>query len=136
MPLRNDYASWGRRVTATLLDIAITIAFVLVAVTLFIVGHGIGTILGILVYLALLGFQIWNIVIRQGATGQSIGKSQVKIKIVGESTGMPIGAGMTFVRQLVHLLDGVCYVGYAWPLWDQKRQTFADKIMSTIVITL
>ena len=27
-----------------------------------------------------------------------------------------------------------CYLGYLWPLWDAKRQTFADKIMSTYVI--
>jgi hypothetical protein len=25
-------------------------------------------------------------------------------------------------------------VGYLWPLWDDKRQTFADQIMKTIVI--
>ena len=50
-------------------------------------------------------------------------------------TGQPIGALMTFARQLVHLLDALaCYIGYLWPLWDAKRQTFADKIMSTVVI--
>ena len=41
-----------------------------------------------------------------------------------------------FLRDLVHILDGVAYVGYLWPLWDDKRQTFADKIMRTIVIDL
>jgi hypothetical protein len=25
-------------------------------------------------------------------------------------------------------------VGYLWPLWDEKRQTFADQIMKTTVI--
>jgi hypothetical protein len=25
-------------------------------------------------------------------------------------------------------------VGYLWPLWDDKRQTFADQVMKTVVI--
>jgi uncharacterized RDD family membrane protein YckC len=25
-------------------------------------------------------------------------------------------------------------VGYLWPLWDDKRQTFADMLLNTIVI--
>jgi uncharacterized RDD family membrane protein YckC len=25
-------------------------------------------------------------------------------------------------------------VGYLWPFWDDKKQTFADKIMRTIVV--
>jgi uncharacterized RDD family membrane protein YckC len=32
------------------------------------------------------------------------------------------------------VLDGFCYVGYLWPLWDDKRQTFADKILGTVVV--
>ena len=39
-----------------------------------------------------------------------------------------------FIRDLVHILDGMAYVGYLWPLWDEKKQTFADKIMRTIVV--
>ena len=42
---------------------------------------------------------------------------------------------MAFVRQLAHILDGIpCYIGYLWPLWDAKRQTFADKVIGTYVI--
>jgi hypothetical protein len=25
-------------------------------------------------------------------------------------------------------------MGYLWPLWDDKRQTFADQVMKTVVI--
>jgi hypothetical protein len=36
---------------------------------------------------------------------------------------------------LAHILDSLpCYLGYLWPLWDAKRQTFADKVMGTVVI--
>jgi hypothetical protein len=30
----------------------------------------------------------------------------------------------------------ICYVGYLFPLWDQQRQTLADKIMSTVVVVV
>jgi hypothetical protein len=35
----------------------------------------------------------------------------------------------------MHWVDQMaCYVGYLWPLWDNKRQTFADKIMGTVCV--
>jgi uncharacterized RDD family membrane protein YckC len=81
-----------------------------------------------------LAFGIWNYGYRQGKTGSSIGKSVLKFKVVSEATGQPIGFGMSIVRQIAHILDGFCYIGYLWPLWDPKRQTFADKIMSTVCL--
>ena len=37
------------------------------------------------------------------------------------------------MRQIAHYVDQfVCYLGYLWPLWDDKRQTLADKIMGTV----
>ena len=39
---------------------------------------------------------------------------------------------MAFVRDITHIVDGFFYLGYLWPLWDPKRQTFADKICSTV----
>jgi hypothetical protein len=42
---------------------------------------------------------------------------------------------MAFVRDLAHILDALpCYIGFLWPIWDSKRQTFADKIMNTVVV--
>ena len=43
-------------------------------------------------------------------------------------------AGMALVRDLAHIVDGFFYLGYLWPLWDATRQTFADKICSTVVL--
>jgi uncharacterized RDD family membrane protein YckC len=84
-----------------------------------------------------LAYVIWNLGYRQGTTGSSIGKSVLKFKVIGEKTGQPIGFGMSIVRQIAHIVDGlVCYLGYLWPLWDAKRQTFADKIMSTVCVPL
>lgn len=84
--------------------------------------------------LAALAFQLWNRWLRAGKTGQSIGKSAMGMKLVNENTGQPIGALNAFLRDIVHFLDNICLIGYLWPLWDAKRQTFADKIMKTVVI--
>ena len=49
--------------------------------------------------------------------------------------GQPIGFGMAFVRRICHFVDGIiCYIGFLWPLWDEKKQTIADKIVSTVVV--
>ncbi len=46
-----------------------------------------------------------------------------------------MAAETAFVRDLAHVLDSVaCHLGWLWPLWDQKRQTFADKIVGTVVV--
>ena len=45
-------------------------------------------------------FNIYNLVVRQGRTGYSLGKTIVGIKLVKISTGQPMGAGLCFVRWL------------------------------------
>jgi hypothetical protein len=41
------------------------------------------------------------------------------------------------VRQLAHIVDAIiCYIGFLFPLWDNKRQTLADKIMTTVCVPL
>lgn len=88
-----------------------------------------------MVFLALaFGWTLWNRWLRAGRTGQSVGKSALGIKLLDETTGQPIGAGKAFLRDVCHVLDSICYIGYLWPLWDAKRQTFADKIVKTVVV--
>jgi uncharacterized RDD family membrane protein YckC len=88
--------------------------------------------LGGVLYLA---YYVWNYCLKQGRTGYTIGKGILGIKLIKIDTGQPMGAGLSFVRQLAHIVDAIpCYLGYLWPLWDAKRQTFSDKIMSTVVI--
>ena len=149
----NPYAHWGLRVAARLLDTVLLIPFYIV----FFVGfgtvasslhtdpvtgqvtHGAGLAVGLVVLaagvLVALGFGIWNQIVRQGRTGQSLGKQWMSIKVIDERTGQPLGVGMNFVRELAHVIDGIaCDIGYLWPLWDPKRQTFADKIMTSVVV--
>ncbi|MGB7111682.1 MAG: RDD family protein, partial [Mycobacterium sp.] len=70
-------------------------------------------------------------------TGSSIGKSLLRLKVVSENTGKPIGFGLSVLRQIAHLIDSaIFYVGYLFPLWDAKRQTLADKIMATVCLRI
>jgi hypothetical protein len=84
-----------------------------------------------------LAYLVWNYGYRQGTTGSSIGKGIMKFKVISEKTWQPIGFGLSIVRQLAHIVDGIiCYIGYLFPLWDAKRQTLADKIMTTVCVPL
>ena len=88
-----------------------------------------------------LAYLVWNLGYRQGTTGSSIGKSIMKFKIVSEKTGQPIGFGMSVVRELIYsVAAGLCWhlwlVAVLFPLWDAKRQTLADKIITTIALPL
>ncbi|WP_431034124.1 RDD family protein [Streptomyces sp. P6-2-1] len=125
------YAHWGLRVGGTLIDgliFLVPYAIMLVGVTQDL------PVLAIIGFLVFAGIGIWQL-IREGRTGQTVGKSAVGIRLVSETTGQPLGVGMAFVRRIAHFIDGVaCYIGWLWPLWDAKKQTFADKICSTLVI--
>lgn len=155
-------ANWGQRVGAMLIDSLLSMIGLIpyvVGIVLFVVGARdsggydsvytdvyepptpgntgqmlAGGVLAVVGALLMLGIQIWNRAFKQGRTGQSVGKKVVGLKLVEERTGQPMGAGMAFVRDLAHTLDGLAYIGYLWPLWDPKRQTFADMVMSTVVV--
>jgi hypothetical protein len=88
-----------------------------------------------------LAYIIWNLGYRQGTTGSSIGKSIMKFKVVSEKTGQPIGFGMSVVRELLYLVAaGLCgilwLVAVLFPLWDQKRQSLAYKIVNTVCLPI
>ncbi|MFC6285489.1 RDD family protein [Nocardioides sp. GCM10027113] len=86
-------------------------------------------------FLGAIAFAIWNQWIRQGRTGRSLGKQWVGIRLVREATGQAPGIGLNIGRSFAHFLDSAAfYLGWLWPLWDAKRQTFADKICSTVVV--
>ena len=136
------YAEWIKRVGSYLVDVAVMIpGYLVMLIGAPMMGSDNGALaaIGIVVYLAgalaVLGIAIWNIVLRQGRTGWSVGKQVLGIRLIAEKTGEPLGPGLTFVRALCHILDQLpCYLGFLWPLWDAKKQTFADKIMGTVVI--
>lgn len=151
----DGYASWIKRVGGTLIDallsllslIPLYIGLGLIASTsttttlpdgtssVDVQGSAPGTALLVVGALIAAAFFIWNTFVRQGRTGATLGKSAMGIALIKESTGQPVGAGMAFVRYIVHqFTDGLCFLGYLWPLWDSKRQTWTDKILSQVVV--
>lgn len=154
---RPPLAEYGQRALAYLIDTAIVLPLVLIAVILYSIGvpktsfdpvtgsvtsggNPIFLLLGILFYVATFGVSLWNVGFRQGATGQSIGKKQQGIRLVKEIDGQPLGGGMGIGRLLLRGVLGSISCGIyspltlLWPLWDEKRQTLDDKILKTLVI--
>jgi uncharacterized RDD family membrane protein YckC len=128
------YANWLTRVGAYIIDGLP--AWILFGIGRALTSHGgTGAAIAIVFDLAGLGWLIWNRWVRAGRTGQSLGKSATGIRLIGQRTGQPIGAGMAFVRDIAHVIDAIiCYVGFLFPLWDGERQTIADKLVHTIVV--
>ena len=150
----DGYASWSSRVVAYLIDgflgglagfpIWIGYALLISNATTTTDAQGVehvhfhsaagSTVLILIGLLTGLAFFVWNWCIRQGRTGATVGKSVLAIRVV-HADMLPIGAGLSFLRYLLNIVNALpCYLGYLWPIWDDKKQTFADKIMSTYVI--
>lgn len=131
-------ASWGLRVGAYLIDAALILGIIVVGVILSAIFNNASSALGALImvicYLGAIGFAFWQLAV-QGTTGQTIGKGLVGIKVLRQADGGYLGAGMSILRYFAHIIDALpCYLGYLWPLWDDYKQTFADKICSTLVV--
>ena len=147
-----EYASWGLRLAAYLLD---TVFMAIVYGPLYFAGiillaltetdpvTGEFTedpnplafvLLGISILLAI-AFWIWNFVIRQGRTGQTLGKKIVSISVLRED-GRVMGGWLALGRVLLFQLLTTCtlYINVLWPLWDAKKQALHDKVVSTVVV--
>lgn len=69
-----------------------------------------------------------------GTTGQTPGKAIMGTKLVNQQ-GELLGSGAGIGRKFAHILDSlVCLIGWFLPLFDEKRQTIADKVMTTYVV--
>lgn len=98
-------------------------------------GVAIGLILIFLGIALIFGIWIWNRIIRMGRTGQSVGKKMFGLKLIDTTSGQPIGAGQSFIRELIHgLANQIVYLSYLWMLWDANRQTLGDLVAKSTVI--
>lgn len=137
-------ASYGSRVIAILIDSFIGFLVVVVGTVIWIIlsatGSDAAATIGFIAFLvAILAggliFPLWNVVVRQGRTGQTIGKSQQNIRLVADAGGNPVGAGQAFVRMLIAgLLTSICYIDVLWPLFDEQNKRLTDKILNFSVI--
>lgn len=121
----HNLAPWGTRALGFLIDygplLIINIVFFRNTFIFSLSG-----MIGIL-YWVLLGYL-------DGISGQTPGKAIMGTRVV-DTEGNLIGGGAGIGRKFVHILDSlVCMIGWFLPLVDSKRQTIADKVMTTYVI--
>lgn len=132
-----DKADLGPRFVAFLIDAGIGVALFVVLLVVVAVFTAISDALGALVlvlgYLAITGFYIWNYFVRQGRTGQTIGKQQQGIALL-DLNGQPIGGWKAFARYLLGgIIDNFCLINTLWIFFDSNNQRLADKIIDANV---
>jgi uncharacterized RDD family membrane protein YckC len=119
-------ASFGLRFVAFLID------FVLLAVLDLILfgalksaGQALGTIINIAYYTYFEG----------SPSGQTVGKKVMNIRVVDFNTGGQLDYGRAALRWLCRILSGIpCFLGYFWMLWDKEKQTWHDKLTTSVVV--
>jgi uncharacterized RDD family membrane protein YckC len=133
-----QYAGWFRRATGFLIDCLTVVAIITVGAWL---ATAIGpkstgaNLVSIAFAVLALGFHLYN---RWwlGGRGQTIGRMAVRIWLVGDQSGEPIGFWRAVLRDLAHALDSLtCYLGWLNPLWNPRKQTLADILASTLVVS-
>ncbi|MEZ0095833.1 RDD family protein [Streptacidiphilus sp. EB129] len=142
-------ADWSARASATLIEISIVggIAtaygyalylarpvFALVEAVALLAGVGLQPVFGFLYWGLGVAFLVWQWALR-GSTGQSLGQRLLRIVTVDEDTGAPIGPARSIVRSVLHVVDiAPVFFGYVRPLFQYRRQTWADQICRTVVV--
>jgi uncharacterized RDD family membrane protein YckC len=151
------YASWLRRAGAAVIDALPILGLEVLALGLMWLtriracdgdtaaldlaaqcGSGVsvaGVVAFVVAWLGVVGYGAWNLGYRQGRRGASLGKSVMGLSVLGSATGDPVGLVWALVRlaaQLVNVLS--LGLGFLWPLWDSRDQTFADKLASTVCV--
>ena len=138
--------NYGKRALAYIIDVLFVIvpaaggAFISVVLLFSDDLRSVGVILAVASLLWLFCAGIWNEIIRQGKTGQTIGKSQQQIRLTSVKTGLTPGIGIVFVRVLVayvfNFVTGGLFLiaDLLFPAFDKRKQRIMDKICSTMVV--
>ena len=142
-----NYAGFGSRLAAYLIDVAIV--FALLLLPLIVAGFVVVPArlnneplkpLGVIIVLAcvliaiLVGF-IYHLYFT-GAKGATPGKKIMKLKVVLADGKYPIGYAKAFLRLIGYALSGmICYIGFLMILFDKEQHRgLHDRIAGTVVI--
>lgn len=126
------FAGWGSRAIGAIVNGIISSVFTAPGRLV----SGDAPALGLLLTLA--GTIAWIVIYAKqvGSTGQAWGHKVAGVRIVDANTGQVIGTGRAVGRYFATILSALpCLLGYLWPLWDAKKQTFHDKIVNTYSVT-
>jgi uncharacterized RDD family membrane protein YckC len=78
------------------------------------------------------GLLYYSILNGRGAT---LGKKALNLRVVDNNTGQPIGTGRAVGRYFANILAAIpCLLGYFWMIWDDQKQTWQDKMVSSAVV--
>jgi uncharacterized RDD family membrane protein YckC len=68
--------------------------------------------------------------------GSTPAMKMFNLRLVDVNTGAPVGTGRAFGRLLfASFISGqICALGYLWAIWDKQRQTWHDKVISSVVV--
>lgn len=68
--------------------------------------------------------------------GATLGKMALKIKVEHMETGEKLSYGEAILREVVgkFVSSAILGLGYFWMLWDDKKQTWHDKIGKSFVV--
>jgi uncharacterized RDD family membrane protein YckC len=111
-------ASFGKRVVAAILD---WIIFVFLGI-----GSG-GALAPLWIVYEMLLVAKWG--------GCTVGKKVMGIRVVPISGRGEVDLLKAFIRPVAKILSTVfLMLGYLWMLWDDKSQTWHDKIADTFVV--
>jgi len=119
-------ASFGRRFVAYLLDsILIGIVYGILYAINTSLAYTIALLVGVVYFSYFEG----------SPSGQTIGKKAFGIRVIDFRAGGPLGYGRGFIRWLGRILSGIlCALGYLWMLWDKEKQTWHDKLATSVVV--
>ena len=93
------------------------------------IGQNAGSLIGWLLGVVYFGY------LEGSASGQTIGKRALGIRVIDYRTGGPIGFGRAIIRYFARILSTLpCLLGYFWMLWDSEKQTWHDKLATDVVV--
>jgi uncharacterized RDD family membrane protein YckC len=120
-------AGFWQRFGALVLDaLVMIVAYVPLAV---IFGQSAGSNLALVASIA------YFTLLEGGATGQTLGKKALGIRVIDISRGGPIGPLRAFIRWVGRIVSTIpIYLGYLWMLWDREKQTWHDKMAGSVVV--
>ena len=132
------YAGWGQRVGAWLIDnIVAAIGISMTEAAYYDWGNGARAAAWVVLVIGV----VWSVynAYQAGQTGQSAGKRTLGIRLARYADGQPVGGAFGLLRLFMNVVFWViCFIpgvlNYLWPLWDQKSQTWSDKIASSVVV--
>lgn len=125
-----SYASFFTRLLAYIID-SVVLALAQMAIILPLSSGGEPNPIA---YFFTIGLSLFYFIYLTNKYGATFGKMALKIKVVREDSQMLEMRDVLFREVLGRMLSNFIFISYIWPLFDEKNQTWHDKIAKTVVV--